>query len=79
MHSQARRYLSPEEHPFFPERLKDPVLPPVEYPPVLVQQEIININPNILDVYIHEVGAPSLDLDLRSNLDLHATRMGSRT
>lgn len=55
VHSQARRYLSPEEHPFFPDRLKDPVLPPVKYPPVLVQQEIININPDILDVYIREV------------------------
>ena len=38
---RARRYTSPEEHAFFPQHLHgavEPVLPEIDYPPVLISQ-----------------------------------------
>ncbi|CAH1450789.1 unnamed protein product [Lactuca virosa] len=35
VHAQVGRYKSPDEHPFFPKDLPDPMLPPLEYPQVL--------------------------------------------
>lgn len=31
---QVGRYKSPDEHPFFPEYLPEPILPPMRYPKV---------------------------------------------
>ncbi|XP_063938254.1 chorismate mutase 1, chloroplastic isoform X2 [Daucus carota subsp. sativus] len=35
LHAQAGRYKSPDEHPFFPEHLPEPILPPLQYPQAL--------------------------------------------
>ena len=56
VHTQARRYLSPEEHPFFPEICSGlkPLLENIDYPPVLVEQDI-NINDEVFRQYIERV------------------------
>ncbi|KAG5226967.1 chorismate mutase [Salix suchowensis] len=35
LHAQLGRYKSPDEHPFFPDDLPEPVLPPLQYPSFL--------------------------------------------
>nr|CAB3478389.1 unnamed protein product [Digitaria exilis] len=35
LHAQVGRYKSPDEHPFFPEDLPEPRLPPMQYPKAL--------------------------------------------
>ncbi|KAF3516663.1 hypothetical protein DY000_02062841 [Brassica cretica] len=34
LHAKVDRYKSPDEHPFFPQCLPEPVLPPIQYPQV---------------------------------------------
>ncbi|KAJ1729312.1 chorismate mutase aro7 [Coemansia biformis] len=54
VHARVRRYQSPDEYPFT-DNLPDPVLPPLDYPPVLVDPRRININDEIFDVYVNTV------------------------
>ena len=54
VHARARRYLSPEEHAFFPEDVARPALQELDYPPVLVDDHQ-NINPQILQAYLDHV------------------------
>ena len=54
VHARARRYLSPEEHAFFPEDIARPALQELDYPPVLVDDHQ-NINPQILQAYLDHV------------------------
>jgi chorismate mutase len=56
VHAKARRYLSPEEHSFFPRRIASvaPVLERIKYPPILAEQSI-NINEEIMCQYITRV------------------------
>lgn len=54
VHAKVRRYHSPDEYPFT-SNLPEPLLPPLEYPPVLVDPEKININDEIFDVYVNTV------------------------
>ncbi|KAL0664049.1 hypothetical protein Bca4012_100886 [Brassica carinata] len=35
LHAKVDRYKSPDEHPFFPQCLPEPVLPPIQYPQIL--------------------------------------------
>ncbi|XP_014620773.1 chorismate mutase 1, chloroplastic-like isoform X2 [Glycine soja] len=35
LHAKVGRYKSPDEHPFFPDGLPEPVLPPLQYPQAL--------------------------------------------
>ncbi|GKA08398.1 retrovirus-related pol polyprotein from transposon RE1 [Tanacetum coccineum] len=52
VYAQVGRYKSPDEHPFFPNNLPDPLLPPLEYPQVLHPcTHEININYKIWDIY----------------------------
>jgi chorismate mutase len=52
LHAQVGRYKSPDEHPFFPEDLPEPVLPPMQYPVVLHPAAgSININKIIWEMY----------------------------
>ncbi|KAI3669972.1 hypothetical protein L6452_41503 [Arctium lappa] len=52
VHAQVGRYKSPDEHPFFPTDLPDPMLPPLQYPQVLHPcAQDININRKIWDIY----------------------------
>ncbi|KAI9479338.1 chorismate mutase aro7 [Coemansia sp. RSA 989] len=54
VHAKVRRYQSPDEYPFTDD-LPDPVLPPLDYPPVLVDPKNININHEIFSVYVDTV------------------------
>lgn len=56
LHAKVRRYQSPDEHPFFPEELPVPLLPPLHYPQVLHKcAPAININPLIWKLYFDEL------------------------
>jgi len=57
VHAKARRYYSPEEHPFYGDRLEGiiPVLPLLDYPPVLADTATININDQVLKLYVNRV------------------------
>ncbi|KAJ1932695.1 chorismate mutase aro7 [Linderina macrospora] len=54
VHAKVRRYQSPDEYPFT-SNLPDAILPPLDYPPVLVDPECININDEIFNVYVNTV------------------------
>ncbi|XP_019442698.1 PREDICTED: chorismate mutase 1, chloroplastic-like [Lupinus angustifolius] len=52
LHAKMGRYKSPDEHPFFPDGLPEPLLPPLQYPKVLHPiAESININDKVWNVY----------------------------
>ncbi|XP_014517239.1 chorismate mutase 1, chloroplastic [Vigna radiata var. radiata] len=52
LHAKVGRYKSPDEHPFFPEGLPEPMLPPLQYPQVLHPiAESININEKVWSLY----------------------------
>ncbi|KAK6129211.1 hypothetical protein DH2020_037041 [Rehmannia glutinosa] len=52
LHGKVGRYKSPDEHPFFPNDLPEPLLPPLEYPRVLhPSADSININSQVWDMY----------------------------
>ncbi|KAG8384657.1 hypothetical protein BUALT_Bualt04G0140800 [Buddleja alternifolia] len=52
LHAKVGRYKSPDEHPFFPDDLPEPLLPPLEYPQVLHPvADSININAQVWDMY----------------------------
>ncbi|CAL9098864.1 unnamed protein product, partial [Musa acuminata var. zebrina] len=52
VHAQVGRYKGPDEHPFFPDSLPEPMLPPMEYPKVLHPvANSININKKIWEMY----------------------------
>ncbi|RZC72210.1 hypothetical protein C5167_035401 [Papaver somniferum] len=56
LHAQVGRYKSPDEHPFFPSDLPEPVLPPLQYPQVLHPiADSININHRIWDMYFKKL------------------------
>ncbi|KAL8293549.1 hypothetical protein RQP46_000250 [Phenoliferia psychrophenolica] len=57
-HAKIRRYDSPDEHPFTPkDQLPQPILPPMNYPPLLYgpSADPVNVNPQIMDFYIKQV------------------------
>ncbi|KAJ0973821.1 hypothetical protein J5N97_015786 [Dioscorea zingiberensis] len=65
LHAQVGRYKSPDEHPFFPEDLPEPTLPPMRYPKVLHPiADSININKKIWDMYFNNL-LPRLALSKR--------------
>ncbi|XP_059655763.1 chorismate mutase 3, chloroplastic [Cornus florida] len=52
LHAQVGRYKSPDEHPFFPADLPEPMLPPLQYPQVLHPcADLININNKVWNMY----------------------------
>ncbi|XP_068655668.1 chorismate mutase 1, chloroplastic-like [Aristolochia californica] len=56
LHAQVGRYNSPDEHPFFPEDLPEPRLPPLQYPQVLHSiADSINLNKKIWDMYFTDL------------------------
>ncbi|KAL8160943.1 hypothetical protein V2J09_012432 [Rumex salicifolius] len=56
LHAQVGRYKSPDEHPFFPDDLPEPVLPPLQYPKVLhTIADSININKKIWAMYFKDL------------------------
>ncbi|KAM3760076.1 hypothetical protein ACB098_01G167100 [Castanea mollissima] len=56
LHAQVGRYKSPDEHPFFPDDLPDPLLPPLQYPQVLHPfADSVNINKKVWDMYFRDL------------------------
>ncbi|CAK8536644.1 unnamed protein product [Lathyrus sativus] len=56
LHAQVGRYMSPDEHAFFPAYLPEPQLPPLKYPQVLHHcANSININNLIWDMYFKDL------------------------
>ncbi|KAE8726299.1 Chorismate mutase 3 [Hibiscus syriacus] len=56
LHAQVGRYKSPDEYPFFPSYLPEPMLPPLQYPKVLHRcAGSININNKVWNVYFAEL------------------------
>ncbi|KAL8199424.1 hypothetical protein R6Q57_012992 [Mikania cordata] len=56
VYAQVGRYTSPDENPFFPNDLPDPMLPPLQYPQVLHPGvHDININHKIWDIYFKDL------------------------
>ncbi|ERN18694.1 hypothetical protein AMTR_s00065p00207880 [Amborella trichopoda] len=56
LHSKVGRYKSPDEQPFFPNDLPEPLLPPLNYPQVLHPAAAsININDTIWKMYYDEL------------------------
>ncbi|KAK9107370.1 hypothetical protein Syun_023381 [Stephania yunnanensis] len=56
LHAQVGRYMSPDEHAFFPADLPKPMLPPLQYPQVLHScADSININKKIWDMYFNNL------------------------
>ncbi|KAG2301440.1 hypothetical protein Bca52824_030091 [Brassica carinata] len=56
LHAKVGRYKSPDEHPFFPDDLPEPMLPPLQYPKVLhFAADSININNKIWNMYFRDL------------------------
>jgi chorismate mutase len=56
LHAQVGRYKSPDEHPFFPDNLPNPILPPLQYPKVLHPiADSININVKVWGMYFRDL------------------------
>ncbi|KAK7749018.1 chorismate mutase aro7 [Cytospora paraplurivora] len=51
LQSLIRRYESPDEYPFFPQSLNNPILPPIDYPRILYPNNVI-VNDKIKKFYI---------------------------
>ncbi|KAJ2517217.1 chorismate mutase aro7 [Coemansia sp. RSA 1939] len=73
VHAKVRRYHSPDEYPFT-DNLPDPVLPPLNYPPVLVDPAKININDEIFNVYVNTVVPEITERGDDTNYGSSATR-----
>lgn len=54
LHSLVRRYQSPDEHPFFPHLLCEPILPALHYPPVL-HPNTVNFNAQLKAAYVDAI------------------------
>lgn len=54
MHSLVRRYQSPDEYPFFPAALEEPILAPLSYPTILHPNHV-NVNNDIKKAYITKI------------------------
>ncbi|GAB7361638.1 hypothetical protein MBLNU230_g1689t1 [Neophaeotheca triangularis] len=54
LQSKIRRYQSPDEYPFFPEALHEPMLPALKYPKVLWNNDV-NLNHELKRKYIEDI------------------------
>lgn len=54
LQSRMRRYQSPDEYPFFPDVLEDPILQPLAYPHILHKNDVC-VNDKIKEQYIGNV------------------------
>ncbi|XP_019059022.1 PREDICTED: chorismate mutase 3, chloroplastic isoform X2 [Tarenaya hassleriana] len=56
LHAKVGRYKSPDEHPFFPDCLPEPMLPPLQYPQVLHHcADLINLNNKVWNMYFRDL------------------------
>jgi len=54
LQSIIRRYESPDEYPFFPEAVQQPILKPLNYPKILHQNDV-NVNNKIKEFYVERL------------------------
>ncbi|KAH8728617.1 chorismate mutase [Phaeosphaeriaceae sp. PMI808] len=54
LHSLVRRYQSPDEYPFFPDALQEPILQPLAYPKILHPNNVV-VNAKLKDCYINHI------------------------
>tara|TARA_R110002003_G_scaffold1264_3_gene22811 strand:- start:16231 stop:17004 length:774 start_codon:yes stop_codon:yes gene_type:complete len=54
LQSLVRRYQSPDEYPFFPDALQEPILQPLEYPKILHPNDVV-VNDKLRDCYINHI------------------------
>ncbi|PWY66110.1 chorismate mutase [Aspergillus heteromorphus CBS 117.55] len=54
LQSRVRRYQSPDEYPFFPSKLEEPILAPLQYPKILHENDV-NVNDTLKQRYIHDI------------------------
>ncbi|KAH3905191.1 chorismate mutase [Parastagonospora nodorum] len=54
LQSLVRRYQSPDEYPFFPEVLQEPILQPLSYPKILHDNDVV-VNGKLKDCYINHI------------------------
>ena len=54
LQSRIRRFQSPDEHPFFEDAMQDVILPPLEYPRVLWDNNV-NLNADLKDAYVNQI------------------------
>lgn len=52
--SRIRRYQSPDEYPFFPDAMEELILPPLEYPKILWENDV-NVNNELKSRYIQSI------------------------
>ncbi|KAI9836378.1 MAG: hypothetical protein M1819_001407 [Sarea resinae] len=56
--SLVRRYQSPDEYPFFPDAIQEPILPALHYPEVL-HPNTVNVNAKLKESYIEHILPPA--------------------
>ncbi|KAJ4410834.1 chorismate mutase aro7 [Didymella pomorum] len=54
LQSLVRRYQSPDEYPFFPDVLQEPILKPLHYPKILHENNV-NVNSKLKDCYTQHI------------------------
>ncbi|PYH73065.1 chorismate mutase ARO7 [Aspergillus vadensis CBS 113365] len=54
LESRVRRYQSPDEYPFFPDALEEPILAPIQYPKILHDNDV-NVNSILKQRYIEDI------------------------
>ena len=54
LQSMIRRFQSPDEHPFFEDAMQELILPPLEYPTVLWENDV-NVNSELKRRYIEQI------------------------
>ena len=54
LQSRIRRFQSPDEYPFFEDAMQDLILPPLEYPQILWENDV-NVNAELKQRYIESI------------------------
>ncbi|KXL50025.1 hypothetical protein M433DRAFT_66591 [Acidomyces richmondensis BFW] len=54
LQSRIRRFLSPDEYPFFPDAMEPLILPPLKYPKVLWENDV-NVNRELKKRYVGQI------------------------
>lgn len=52
--SRIRRFQSPDEYPFFPDAMQELILPPLEYPKILWENDV-NVNDQLKKRYVEAI------------------------
>lgn len=57
LHAKVRRYTSPEEHPFYPSFLPQPILPELTYPIAIcaIKKNAIDVNAEVMRWYVEKI------------------------